>query len=237
MSNLPKIDYPIYTIKVPSLKKDHKFRPFLVKEEKLLLMAKESQNATDILTSMKQVVTNCSLDKNLSIEKLAVFDLEYLFLKLRSYSVDNIIKVSYKDAEDEKVYDFEINLDDVKVVYPEKMSNNIKISGDTGLIMKYPSASLYDDKEFMSLEKDYMFELIIRCIESIYVGDEIYDAKSYKKEDLAEFLENLNIKVFQEVQNFLVNVPKMEYKIKYQNELGNKREIVLNSLNDFFTWR
>lgn len=235
--SLPKIEYPVYSIKIPSLKKDHKFRPFLVKEEKLLLMAKESNNTTDILTAIKQIVNNCSLDKNLNIDKLALFDLEYIFLKLRAVSVDNVVKVGYKDIEDEKIYNFEINLDDVKVVYPKSTNNNIKITGDTGIIMKYPSAALYDDKEFMNLEKDYMFELIIRCIESIYVGEEIYEAKSYKKQELVEFLENLNIKIFQDIQTFLVNVPKMEYKIEYENSLGNKREIVLNSLNDFFSWR
>lgn len=237
MSSLPKIDYPVHKIKVPSLKKDFQFRPFLVKEEKLLLMAKESDNSADILSAIKQVVNNCSVDPKLDVNKLALFDLEYIFLKLRSVSVDNVIKISYRDSEDKKVYDFEINLEEVKIKYPEKMDNKIKITPQSGIIMKYPSASLYDDKEFLNLEKDYMFELIIRCIESIYFEDQIYECKDYKKEELNEFLENLNIKVFEQVQNFLLNVPRMEYKILYQNELGNDREIILSSLNDFFTWR
>lgn len=235
--SLPKIDYPIYKINVPSLKKDFQFRPFLVKEEKLLLMAKESANPSDVLSAIKQIVNNCSIDKKLDISKLAIFDLEYIFLKLRAISVDNIIKVSYKDTEDEKVYDFEINLDKVKIKYPEKMDNNIKITDKSGIIMKYPSASLYDDTDFLNLEKDYMFELIVRCIESIYYEDQVYDCKQYKKEELNEFLENLNIKSFESIQNFLLTVPKMEYKINYENSKGNNREIVLNSLNDFFTWR
>lgn len=236
MSILPKIDYPIYKIKVPSLKKEFQFRPFLVKEEKLLLMAKESETSSDILSAIKQIVNNCSIGK-LDINKLAIFDLEYIFLKLRSISIDNMIKVSYKDNEDNKIYDFEINLDDIEIKYPEKASNNIKITNKSGITMKYPSAELYDDKEFLSLEKDYMFELIIRCIESIYYEDQIYEAKDYKKEDLEEFLENLNIKVFENIKEFLLSVPKMEYKLEYTNENGNKREIVLASLNDFFTWR
>lgn len=235
--SLPKIDYPIYKINVPSLKKDFQFRPFLVKEEKLLLMAKESANPSDVLSAIKQIVNNCSIDKKLDISKLAIFDLEYIFLKLRAISVDNIIKVSYKDTEDEKVYDFEINLDKVKIKYPDKMDNNIKITDKSGIIMKYPSASLYDDTDFLNLEKDYMFELIVRCIESIYYEDQVYDCKQYKKEELNEFLENLNIKSFESIQNFLLTVPKMEYKISYENSKGNNREIVLNSLNDFFTWR
>ena len=137
---LPKIDYPIISIKVPSLKKDFRFRPFLVKEEKLLLMAKESDNASDILLAIKQIVTNCSLDDNLKIDKLALFDLEYIFLKLRAVSVDNVVKVAYKDYEDNKVYDFDINLDKIEVKFPEKNDPKIKISEKTGIIMRYPSA-------------------------------------------------------------------------------------------------
>jgi hypothetical protein len=237
MSNLPKIDYPIYTIPVPSTKTNFKFRPFLVKEEKLLLMAKESENPTDILSSIKQIITNCSLDEKFDIDKLALFDLEYIFLKLRSFSVDNIVKVAYKDFEDEKIYNFEVNLDEVNVIFPEKVDNNIKITENSGIVMKFPPASLYSDKEFLNIEKDYMFELIIKCIDKIYYEDEVYEAKNYKKEEINEFLENLNMKVFENIQNFLLKVPKMEYTIKYKNSLGNDREIALTSLNDFFTWR
>lgn len=237
MSSLPKIDYPVYRVKVPSLKKEFQFRPFLVKEEKILLMAKESEQATDILSAIKQIINNCSIDSKFDIDKLALFDLEYIFLKLRSISVDNIVKVSYKDNEDGKNYDFDIDLNDIEVIFPEKTDNNIKITEKSGIVMKYPSAKLYDDKEFLSLEKDYMFELIVRCIDSIYYEDEIYKASDYKKEELVEFLENLNIKVFEEIQKFLLNIPKIEYNIKYENSAGTKREIVLSSLNDFFTWR
>lgn len=235
--NLPKIDYPIHKITVPSLKKDFTFRPFLVKEEKLLLMAKESDNAADTLTAIKQIVNNCSLDRKLDISKLAIFDLEYVFLQLRAASVDNVIKVSYRDNEDEELYDFEINLNDVKVVYPPKADNKIKITDKTGIVMKYPSAELYEDKEFLKLEKDYMFELIIRCIESIYSEEELFESKDLKKEQLVEFVDSLDIKTFQAIQDFLLSVPKMEYRIKYKNKKNNDREIILNSLNDFFTLR
>ena len=165
--SLPKIDYSMVNIKVPSLNKNYKFRPFLVKEEKLLLMARESENSEDILLAIKQVVNNCVLDK-LDIDKLAVFDLEYIFLKLRSISVDNIVTLSYTDLEDKKPYEFKINLDDVKVIYPEKIDNNIKINSKSGIVMSYPSASLYEDKEFLTLKKDYLFELIIKCLDKLY---------------------------------------------------------------------
>jgi hypothetical protein len=237
MSSLPKIDQPIYTIKVPSLSKNVKFRPFLVKEEKLLLMAKESANESDILGAIKQIVNNCSLDKNFNIDKIALFDLEYIFLKLRSFSVNNLVKVSYKDYEDEKVYDFDIDLNTIEVIFPEKISNNIKLSDKSGIVMNYPSASLYEDKEFLNLTDNYMFELILRCIDKIYVEDEIYEPSNYSKAELSEFLEDLNLKVFENIQKFLLSAPKIEHKIKYKNSLENDREITLSSLNDFFSWR
>ena len=234
---LPKIDYPIINIKVPSLKKDFRFRPFLVKEEKLLLMAKESDNASDILLAIKQIVTNCSLDDNLKIDKLALFDLEYIFLKLRAVSVDNVVKVAYKDYEDNKVYDFDVNLDKIEVKFPEKNDPKIKISEKTGIMMRYPSASLYEDNDFLNANKEQFFELIIRCVDSIFVNDEIYEAKEHNKKEIAEFLEGLSVKTFNQIQEFLINVPKMEHTIEYKNSLGNDRKITLSSLNDFFSLR
>lgn len=237
MTNLPVLNYPICNITIPSLKTSCKFRPFLVKEEKLLLMARESGNAADILVTIKQIINNCMISSKIDLDKLTIFDIEYIFIKLRAVSVDNKVKVAYKDNEDEKIYDFEINLEEIQVKFPENIDNIIKITKETGIIMKYPSASLYNDSEFLSLEKDYMFELIIRCIDKIYDQEEIYEAKDYKREQLSEFLENLNIKTFESIQKFLLDAPKLEYKITYTNSMNNNREIILSSLNDFFTWR
>ena len=235
--SLPKISYPTYTIKVPSTKKNVKFRPFLVKEEKLLLMAKESENNSDILLSIKQIVNNCCLDENFDNEKMTIFDLEYIFIKLRAFSVDNIVKVSYKDEEDGQNYEFEVDLNAVEVEFPEKNENNIKISDTFGILMKYPSASLYEDKDFLNLDKDYLFELIVRCIDKIYEGDNVFEAKNYTMKHLGDFLENLDSKTFVSVQEFLMNSPKLLHVMKYKNSLGNEKEIRLSSLNDFFTFR
>jgi hypothetical protein len=120
MSNLPKIEHPIHKIKIPSTKKEVGFRPFLVKEEKLLLMAKESETPSDILSTIKQIINNCCLDPKFDINKLAIFDLEYIFLRLRAISVDNNVKVTYRDNEDQKLYDFDIPLNKVEIKYPEK---------------------------------------------------------------------------------------------------------------------
>jgi hypothetical protein len=234
--SLPKIDYPLYNITIPSLKKIYKFRPFLVKEEKMLLMAKESKNQNDIFSAIKQVVTNCSVD-NLDLNKLPLYDLEYIFLKLRSFSVDNIIKISYKDLEDDKVYDFVVDLNEVEIVEEKKTDNTIPITETSGIIMRFPPASIYDDEEFLNLEKDQMFELIIKCMDKIYDGDTMYNINEYKKPEIEEFLENLNIKTFEAIQNFLISTPKLQKILKYKNSFGNEREIRLESLNDFFTWR
>jgi len=235
--SLPKISYPINTIKIPSLNKGFKFRPFLVKEEKLLLMAKESDTPADILQAIKQVVNNCSVDDKFNVDSLAIFDLEYAFLKLRAMSVDNVVKVSYKDFEDEKVYDFDVDLNKVEVEFPKDLSNKIEVTKTSGILMKYPSASLYDDKDFITSDKDYIFELIVRCIDKIYDGDNVYESKDYKLDQIREFLEDLDVKTFDKIREFLINLPKLTYAIKYKNSLGHDREILLSSLNDFFTLR
>ena len=235
--SLPKISYPVHTIQIPSTKKNAKFRPFLVKEEKLLLMAKESQNNADILKSIKQIVNNCCLDDNFDDKKITIFDLEYLFIKLRAFSVDNVVKVSYRDEEDNQNYDFEIDLEEVKIDFPEKNDNNIKISDKFGILMKYPSASLYEDTDFLNLDKDYLFELIVRCIDKIYEGDNVFEAKNYSTKELGDFLENLDSKTFVSIQNFLMNSPKLLHVLHYKNSLGKDKQITLSSLNDFFTFR
>lgn len=237
MTKLPVIQHPIFNINVPSLKKEYKFRPFLVKEEKLLLMAKESQSETDIFTVIKQIAQNCSLDPKLDVNKLTIFDLEYIFLRLRSISVDNIVKINFKDFEDSKVYEFDVNIDEISVKFPKKTENTVKINSKTGIIMKYPSASLYGDQDFLNLEKNHLFELIIRCVDKIYDGEEVYEAKNFSKKDIESFLENLSVKVFEQVQAFLTSTPKLEYVIDYKNSLGNDRKIVLNKLSDFFSLR
>jgi len=203
----------------------------------MLLMAKESNDDNDILMSVKQIINNCIVD-DLNIEKLCIFDLEYLFIKIRALSVDNVVKLVYKDLEDEQNYTFDIDLNKINVVYSDKkVSNTIKISDKIGIVMRYPSASLYSDKEFLNLEKDYMFELIKRCIDKIYYGDEVFEPKDSSNEEMDEFLDGLTIKTYEEINEFLSTTPSIKYVIEYKNSLGNDRKIELSTLNDFFSWR
>jgi len=234
---LPIIDYPTTLIKVPSLKKSFKFRPFKVKEEKILLMAKESKDPADILSAIRQVIANCSADEKLDLDKITIFDLEYIFIKIRAMSVDSIASVSYIDQEDNKKYDFEVDLNSVEVEFPENVSTKIEINKTKGVLMRYPSATLYDDKEFLGSGEDYVFELIVRCVDKIYDGDDVYEAKDYPLDEIRRFLDALDIKSFDKIREFLINLPKLKHVIKYTNSLGNEKEIELNSLNDFFTLR
>ena len=143
---LPKIPHPTFTLEVPSTKKKLTFRPFLVKEEKILLMAKTSQDENDVLSAVKQIVNNCCETKGFDVNKIAIFDLEYLFLKIRASSVGNMISLSYNDLEDKKQYSFEVDLNKIEVEFPAKsVSNKIEINGKTGILMSYPPASLYDE--------------------------------------------------------------------------------------------
>jgi hypothetical protein len=234
--SLPKISHPQIIIEIPSSKKKIIFRPFLVKEEKLLLMAKASEDETDILLSIKQVVNNCAIDQ-LDVNSLSLFDLEYIFIQLRAYSVNDQVQVSYKDNEDEKLYDFDINLKDIKVIFPEKVNNVIKINEAAGLVLKYPTSSLYEDKEFLSSGSDSFFQLIVRCMDKIYDGDEVFECSGYSKKDLENYLEDLDINTFEKIREFMVSQPRLSYIIKYKNSLGNDRTIELTTLSDFFTLR
>ena len=234
--SLPKISHPQIIIEIPSSKKKISFRPFLVKEEKILLMAKLSDQESDILLAIKQVVNNCALGE-LNIDAISLFDLEYIFIQLRAASVNDTVQVSYKDNEDEKIYDFEVELKKIKVIFPEKVNNTIKISDKSAIIMKYPNSSLYEDKEFLESGDDSFFQLILRCIDKVYDENEVYEVSSYSKKELEEFIENLDIKTFEKIQDFMINQPKLSYVIKYKNSLGNNREIELTTLSDFFTLR
>jgi T4 bacteriophage base plate protein len=236
---LPKISHPTFEVVIPSTKKKVKMRLMLVKEEKILLMAKESESQSDIARAVKQVVNNCLLDEKVDINKLAIFDIEYLFLKLRANSIDNVTKVSYKDTEDDTVYDFDIKLDEIEVKFPEGIDKTIKADEKIGIIMKYPEAFLMEEKQFSEIsDPQEIFNLLVHsCIDKIYNGTEVINVDTVGEAELTEFIDSLNIETYQKIKSFLVNLPSMVYEIKYTNKLGNERQIVLRSLTDFFTLR
>lgn len=232
---LPKIKHPIFEFVVPSTNKKEAFRPFLVKEEKILLMAKTSEEPNEILRAVKQVVNNCAISKSFDIDKLAIFDIEYLFMQLRAVSVNNVVTVSYRDNEDGEVYEFQIDLKNVAVKFPEKVERTIKVTDKVGIQMRYPPASIFDDKEFFKSGDDAFFELVLRCLDKIYDAEDIFNPADYSREDLEEFLDDCGIEAFEKIQSFMTSVPKLYHKLEYKNKNGNDRVIELTSLTDFFT--
>ena len=232
---LPKIKHPTFMFKIPSINKQLMFRPFLTREEKILLIAKSSEDKAEIFRAIKQIVNNCCLDDNFDIDKLTLFDLEYLFLQLRAVSVNNIVKVSYRDNEDKQVYDFEIDITKVEVEFPKNIDKKIMVDESVGILMKYPPASILDDNEFLKAGNETFFELVMKCVDKVFDSDEVYTADSYTKKELEEFLDDCGIKTFEKIQEFMNNIPKLKHAIKYKNKMGNDREIVLDSLTDFFT--
>lgn len=230
---LPKIQTPMFFIKIPSSQKEFKFRPFLVKEEKLLLMAQQSDDAEEIL-ALTQIINNCCLD-NIDVESLTTFDIEYIFLKLRARSVNNIVHLRYRDTEDDKIYEFDLNLDEIQVVFNENHSNKIQINDEVGIILKYPSITVGEKIANVTSENDILNKILISCIDVIYDKQKVYPAKDSTEQELIEFIENLDTKSFKKIEEFFTTMPKLYHEIKYQNSVGNERTIKLSTLKDFFT--
>ena len=232
---LPKLMHPVFELKVPSTKQMVKFRPFLVKEEKLMLMAKQSGEQQDIINVIKQVIINCDIESVINANELSSFDLELLFLKLRAKSVSEEIVISYNDPEDEKTYTFNLNIDDINVYDNPEHTNIIKLSDSSGIVMKYPSASLMSDVIMKDDVTDILFFMIRGCMDQYFDGDQIILFKDNKVEDIDKFIESLPTSTLKDFEKFFDTMPKLYHKIEYVNEMGTKREVELKSIEDFFT--
>lgn len=232
---LPKIDQPLFDMTIPSTGKKIVFRPFLVKEEKILLIAQQSGNDSEIIRAIKQILNNCIQDE-IDLDTFAIFDLEYAFLKLRAKSVNNVVKLAYRDTEDDEVYNFELDLDAIEIKMPEKINSKIVITDEVGMTMKYPSASITDKMTNFDNEVDLMTFFIINCIDTIYDEENVYVADDFSGEEISEFLDGLDVKSFEKIREFFESVPRLYHKIEYTNSIGNERSIELTSLKDFFMW-
>jgi hypothetical protein len=236
---LPKIKIPLFDVTIPSIKKDAKYRPFLVKEEKILLIAQSGGTKKEMINSLKQVINNCVtlLDgSDVDVDALTTFDLEYLFLKIRSKSVDNVVTLKYVDHEDEKEYEFNVLLDDVKIQYNPENENKIKVNDDIGIVLKFPTAGIvnaFDSEE--ASQVDISISMIKDCIESIYDSNQVYLASECAPGELDEFVDSLNVKAFEGIQKFFETMPRLYHKLEYTNSKGTARVIELTTLDDFFT--
>jgi hypothetical protein len=239
---LPKIKIPLFDVTIPSTKKDAKFRPFLVKEEKILLIAQSGGSKREMVNSLKQVINNCvtMLDgTDVDVDTLTTFDLEYIFLKIRSKSVENVVKLKYLDHEDEKEYEFEVRLDDIAIKYTPDHSNKVKINDDIGIVLRYPTASIintFDKEEDEDLsETEISIAMVKHCIDKIYDKEQVYLVSECAPGELDEFIDSMNVKAFEGIQKFFESMPTMYHKIEYTNSKGTARVIELTTLDDFFT--
>ncbi len=232
---LPKLIHPTFDLVIPSTKEKVKFRPFLVKEEKLLLMAKQGEEKNDVINVLKQVISNCDVEDKLDVNNLASFDLEFIFLKLRGKSVNNIIEVSYTDLEDEQVYNFKIDVDSIQVLENEDHKKQIELSETSGIVMKYPDAALMTEVVNNIEMSDVLFVMIKGCMEKYYDGDSITYFKDCSDKEIDEFVENLPTEILKNFESFFNTMPRLYHKIEYTNSKGTDRIIELRSLEDFFT--
>lgn len=229
---LPKIDQPIFTLTIPSTGKKVKYRPFTVKEEKILLIAKESKDGDQIVEAIKQIISNC-VQGDIEVDPMPVFDLEYILVQLRSKSVNNIVSFKIKDNGQE--IPLEVNLDDVQVTRNDNHSNRIPISDDTYIFMKYPNLQQIDN--LMKTEKiasEALLDILIACIDKVVVGESVYKMEDETEEDRTNFVNNLPSKTMNSLKQFFETMPKVSQEILYKRKDGTDGKFILSGLQAFF---
>jgi len=236
---LPRIATPVYELELPSTGETIKYRPFLVKEEKLLVIALESEDTKQITNTIKTVIKNCIETKNIKVESLPTFDIEYLFLNIRGKSVGEEIEVNIICPDDEETtVPIKINVDDIKVQRNKEHTNKIKLDDNLMMEMKYPSLDQFIKNNFDMSSNNAMeqsFELVASCIDKIYSEDEVWVAGDVTKKELVEFLDQMNSSQFKQIEKFFETMPKLSHKIKVKNpNTSVESEVVLEGLSSFF---
>ena len=236
---LPTISTPTYELTLPSSSRKIKYRPFLVKEEKILIIAMESQDTKQIARAVKDVLAKCILTKGIKVEKLATFDIEYLFLNIRGKSVGEHIEVMVTCPDDSKTQvPMSINIDDIKVQKDKDHSSDIVLDDTYTLKMKYPSLNEFIKTNFDQVENmkvDDTFDLISSCIDQVYSDEETWSHQECTKKELSDFVESLNTTQFKLVENFFTTMPKLSHTVKVTNPNTKvDSEIKLEGLQSFF---
>ena len=234
---LPQVALPTYELTVPSSGKKLKFRPFVVKEEKLLLLALESKDEKNIEDAVKQLLKGCILSR-VKIDDLPIFDLEFIFLQIRAVSVGEIIEmnVTCKDDNETKVK-YNLNLAEVKVNFPEGHSKKIELSKKMGIVMKYPSMKEFIKTSIIGsvLDTDNVLEVIAGCIDQIYDGEDVYDSSTTTKKEFTEFVEGLTNTQFEKLQEFFETAPSLSHTFSVTNpNTGKESEFIIGGLESFF---
>ena len=236
---LPTISTPTYELIIPSSNRKIKYRPYLVKEEKILILAMESQDTKQIARSVKDVLTKCILSKGIKVEKLSTFDIEYLFLNIRGKSVGEHIEVMVTCPDDEKTQvPMSINIDDIKIQTEDSHTTDIKLDDTYTLKMKYPSLTEFIKNNFdnmSDLNVDDTFDLIASCIDQVYTEEESWSHQECTKKELSDFVESLNSNQFKMIENFFTTMPKLSHTVKVLNPNTKvESEIKIEGLQSFF---
>jgi len=238
---LPKINTPTYDLTLPSTGKKIKYRPFLVREEKILIMAMESEDMTEITNAIVQILSDCIVSKDIKVESLATFDIEYLFLNVRAKSVGETVDVNITCPDDgETQVEMSIDIDSIKVQKTRGHKNIIKLDDELSMKLKYPSLDQFVENNFETTEGtseiNQSLSMITSCVEMIYNQEESWEASDYSKKELDEFIEQLNTKQFKQIEKFFATMPKLSHTIAVKNpETGVESEVVLEGLASFFS--
>jgi len=233
---LPILETPKYEAKIPSTGKKVLYRPYLVKEEKILMVAIESGDQKQILQGMKDVIESCTFNK-VDADKLALFDLEYLFLKLRSKSVGEVSKINIKCEKCQKPTTVEINLDQIDVDTSKSPSNKIKLTDKVGITLTWPKVDFLTSlgEKTPEEQKEALFDIVIKCIDTIYDDKAIHKAEDQSHEELVQFVESLNQSQFQKIQEFVEKMPKLEHTVDFTcSHCKAENSITLRGLQSFF---
>jgi hypothetical protein len=235
---LPMQKTPVYKMVVPSINKEVTYRPFLVKEQKALLLAQQSEEQKTMITTLTSVLQSC-VQEQIDIEKLAIFDLEYMFSQIRAKSVGEVVELVLRcdTCSDEKAkVKVSVNLAELKVEKPKDHNSNIRLFEDVGVIMKYPRLDIMETiQKLESGDIDSVFKIMCECIDVIYAGEEVHHAHEYSKKELIEFLENLTEDQFKRIQNFFETMPKLEKKLDYTCPVCSKdQSVVVSGIDSFF---
>lgn len=236
---LPKISTPTYELELPSTGKTIKYRPFLVKEEKLLVLALESDDAKEITNAIKAVLKDCIQTRGVKVETLPTFDIEYLFLNIRGKSVGEDIEVSVLCPDDGETYaEVQISIDEIEVVKDKEHNKQIKIDDKLMMEMRYPSLDQFVKSNFSfnsDNQVDQSFDLIASCIDKIYSEEEAWTSDDFTKKEVTEFLEQMNSSQFKDIESFFATMPKLRHEVEVLNPKTKKSsKVVLEGLASFF---
>ena len=235
---LPRINVPEYSLVVPSTDEEIKFRPFLVKEEKLLLMAQETGDELSLYNAIKNLIKNCCFDK-IDTDNLPLFDIEYIFLQIRAKSVGEVAQIQITCPDDEETTVLiDVDLTKIQVQMGDDHNARIQLTDDIGLLMTYPNLATVltmQNKDEETSGADAMFKMIQECMYQIWQGEETFDAMDYSDKDKKDFLENLNHEQFEKVQQFFETMPQVKHEVEVTNpNTGVKSKVMLEGMNSFF---